>query len=81
VGKEQHYKLGQYLRKRYEALLPLEYNLKDVLVRSTDVDRTLMSVESNLAGLYPPVEQFDPQLKWSPIPVHTTPEIQDNVII
>ncbi|XP_059474786.1 prostatic acid phosphatase-like isoform X2 [Neocloeon triangulifer] len=80
VGKEQHYRLGQYFRKRYSTLLPKKYNLNDVLVRSTDVDRTLMSAESNLAGFFPPVNQWDADLKWSPIPVHTVPETLDKLV-
>ncbi|XP_065337178.1 prostatic acid phosphatase [Cloeon dipterum] len=80
VGKEQHFKLGQYFRKRYDSLLPKKYNYNDVLVRSTDVDRTLMSAESNLAGFFPPVKPWSPDLKWSPIPVHTVPENLDNLV-
>lgn len=47
-----------------------------IFIRSTDYDRTLMSAEANLAGLYPPEKQqmFNPNISWQPIPVHTVPE-------
>lgn len=50
---------------------------------STDCDRTLMSAEANLAGLYPPANKqiWDPAIKWMPIPVHTVPMTQDYVLI
>lgn len=51
-------------------------------VRSTDVDRTLMSAESNLAGFYPPQgkDVWSEDIAWQPIPVHTMPEKLDEVL-
>ncbi|KAG8231336.1 hypothetical protein J437_LFUL017688 [Ladona fulva] len=82
VGKRQHYHLGKFFRRRYADFLSTKYLKEEVYVRSTDVDRTLMSVESNLAGLYPPVENqvWEPGMTWQPIPVHTVPESLDEVL-
>uniref|UniRef100_A0A8D8T9D9 acid phosphatase n=2 Tax=Cacopsylla melanoneura TaxID=428564 RepID=A0A8D8T9D9_9HEMI len=82
VGKLQHYGLGQWFRARYQKLLGDTYSKENVYVMSTDVDRTLMSAESNLAGLFPPSgdQVWDPKIQWQPIPVHTTPEKMDKVL-
>jgi lysosomal acid phosphatase len=80
-GKERHYELGQWLRNRYTGFLNEQYNVDEIYVRSTDVDRTLMSAESNLAGLYPPVNQkWNKALHWQPIPVHTVPQSDDGLL-
>ena len=49
----------------------------EIYVRSTDVDRTLMSAMSNLAGLYPPSgdQIWNKDIMWQPIPVHTRPTL------
>lgn len=82
IGKRQHFKLGKWLRQRYSTFLPEKYCLNDIYVRATDVDRTLMSAESNLAGLYSPIgsDVWDETIKWQPIPVHTVPEKADAVL-
>lgn len=82
LGKFRHLQLGNWLRKRYSSLLSETYTNDEIYVRSTDVDRTLMSAESNLAGLYPPMgkDRWDPNIQWQPIPVHTVPESMDEVL-
>ncbi|KAM4016627.1 testicular acid phosphatase homolog isoform 2-T2 [Anomaloglossus baeobatrachus] len=56
--------------------------LTQIYVRSTDYDRTLMSAEANLAGLYPPngTQQWHLDIQWQPIPVHTVPVSQDRLL-
>uniref|UniRef100_A0A673BN32 Lysosomal acid phosphatase n=1 Tax=Sphaeramia orbicularis TaxID=375764 RepID=A0A673BN32_9TELE len=80
VGMRQHLELGQFLRKRYNGFLNESYDRHEILVRSTDYDRTLMSAEANLAGLYPPTgdQIFTPNIKWQPIPVHTVPQNEED---
>lgn len=56
--------------------------MQDIYVRATDVDRTLMSAEANLAGLYPPIEDeiWQSNLTWQPIPVHAKSELEDPIL-
>ncbi|KAM3968860.1 prostatic acid phosphatase [Aphomia sociella] len=82
IGKRQHFALGQWLRQRYSHLLSPEFEPSELYVRSTDVDRTLMSAQANLAGMYPPSGNsiWDQQLMWQPIPVHTEPAKEDKLL-
>lgn len=83
IGMQQHFELGQFLRKRYSGFLTETYDRHQILVRSTDYDRTLMSAEANLAGLYPPTgsQVFNPDLKWQPIPVHTVAQANERLLL
>ncbi|XP_046976849.1 prostatic acid phosphatase-like [Vanessa cardui] len=82
TGKRQHYALGKWLRKRYSHLISEKFDPSEIYIKSTDVDRTLMSAQANLAGMYPPTGSsvWDKDLMWQPIPVHTRPEKDDEVL-
>uniref|UniRef100_A0A8C0MGY5 acid phosphatase n=1 Tax=Canis lupus familiaris TaxID=9615 RepID=A0A8C0MGY5_CANLF len=56
--------------------------LTQVYIQSTDVDRTLMSAMTNLAGLFPPegISIWNPSLPWQPIPVHTLSLSEDRLL-
>lgn len=81
TGKEQEYELGLWLRNRYSSLLTQDYSPETLYVQSTDVDRTLMSAASVLAGMYPPSDRqrWNLHLDWQPIPIHTLSEKDDKV--
>ncbi|KAJ7344696.1 hypothetical protein JRQ81_000646 [Phrynocephalus forsythii] len=81
-GMRQQWDLGQALRRRYDGFLNATYNREEIFIRSTDVDRTLMSAEANLAGLYPPegLQVFNPNITWQPIPVHTVPDSAERLL-
>ena len=56
TGKRMHYLVGVHNRKKYiedNEFLSKNYNPYEILVKSTDVNRTLMSIYAQLQGLYP----------------------------
>lgn len=79
IGKIQQYELGKWIRRRYCDFLPEKYKASDIYVRSTDVDRTLMSAYCTLAGLYQSPSDAD-GLPWQPVCVHTVPVTLDSVL-
>lgn len=80
LGMQQTHALGQSLRKKYVDhyhLLPPVYRAETLYVRSTDFNRTLMSAQYVLAGLYP----SRPGFYCQPIPIHTVPKQQDDLLL
>lgn len=80
-GKMQQFQQGRFLRDRYREFLAEPFSTERVHVQSTDVDRTIMSAQLTLAGLFPPVgsEIWNRELSWQPVPVHYQPLSQDSV--
>jgi len=85
-GMRQHQHLGNYLRQRYvidQDFLSENYSSKEVYVRSSSYNRTIMSALSNLAGMYPTatgVDMLDSIPLWQPIPVHSQPREIDPLL-
>jgi hypothetical protein len=91
LGMRQQFTLGKLLRKQYitsdPPFLSARYSPKEIYIRSTDVNRTLVSAMSNLAGMYPagepgydfPSDGRQWPSHWTPIPVHTVPINEDHV--
>lgn len=82
TGMQQLNSLGTKLRERYittYGMINANYTREDVFVRSTDYDRTLISAQSLLQGLFPPgtgptAQNGLPGLtgdNLQPIPIHT----------
>ncbi|XP_025075238.1 LOW QUALITY PROTEIN: uncharacterized protein LOC105431612 [Pogonomyrmex barbatus] len=83
-GKMREYELGQVLRDRYNNFLGDFYLPKLVMGQSSDYDRTKMSLQLVLAGLFPPInaqQQWNPVLNWQPIPTTYVSRLDDNFFL
>ncbi|XP_015436984.1 PREDICTED: venom acid phosphatase Acph-1-like [Dufourea novaeangliae] len=82
LGKMREYRIGEMLRERYDKFLGSIYHPSDVYARSTDLDRTKMSLQLVLAALYPPnsPQIWNVNMPWMPIPMHYMPEKVDNLM-
>ncbi|KAF7266415.1 venom acid phosphatase Acph-1-like [Rhynchophorus ferrugineus] len=79
AGKRTEYRLGQLLRQRYASFLGREWNINNLDVRTTNYNRTKMSAQLVLAGLWPPRfrDVWLPTLNWQPIPYNYYPSSED----
>lgn len=82
-GMKQEFALGKHLRELYitqSHLLSERYIPGSLYARSTDSDRTIMSADAFLAGLY---ENSGPKglAGYQPIPVHNRPRPQEDLLL
>ncbi|XP_033021812.1 prostatic acid phosphatase-like [Lacerta agilis] len=81
-GMRRQYELGQFIKERYKGFLSDDYKRNEIYVRSTDYDRTIMSAQANLAGLFPPQgsQIWNTDIPWQPVPVHTVPRSSEKLL-
>ncbi|XP_033302567.1 venom acid phosphatase Acph-1-like isoform X1 [Bombus vosnesenskii] len=82
-GKMREYVLGQFLRQRYDHFLGDVYRSEAVSAISSDYDRTKMSLQLVLAGLFPPsnLQRWNHDLNWQPIPAKYLRRYEDNLFL
>ena len=51
-GGLQHYEIGKKYRERYSNFLDMNFNPKEMYIRSSDVERTVISTMKELEGLF-----------------------------
>ncbi|XP_076250926.1 venom acid phosphatase Acph-1-like [Rhynchophorus ferrugineus] len=81
-GKKREYSIGTALRERYDNFLGEYYQPNIIESRSTDRNRTKMSLLLVLASLFPPKcrQVWNGELDWQPIPYNYVPEKYDSVL-
>lgn len=67
------YKLGAKIRSLYNGFLDSTFYPDEMYAASTAEERTLMSGESFLAGLYPPTgfQLWNKNVRWQPTPFYS----------
>jgi len=91
LGMHQEYLLGKSYRARYVeklGFLPPTYKDNTIYARSTDYNRTIMSAQAFLCGLYPPgtgplLDNGCPAIPYGYqlIPIRTVPAAQDLLLL
>ena len=90
IGMDEHIKLGQKLKQRYVVennLVSHRYKSREIYIRTTYFNRTIVSAMANMAGFYfaeglagidYPYHWQWPTF-WTPIPIHNVPLQNDTV--
>lgn len=79
-GKIREFQLGALLRTKYSKFLGGHHTYGSVYAYSSDVDRTKMSLQLVMAGIYPPTIGEEGNIRLSPIPASYVPNIVDNIM-
>lgn len=82
-GKRREYALGKFLRTNYGKFLSDVYTKESVSSISSEYDRTKMSLQLVLAGLFPPnkEQRWNLLLNWQPIPTDYVRRYEDNIFL
>ncbi|XP_067000756.2 venom acid phosphatase Acph-1 [Anabrus simplex] len=82
-GKMSQFKQGEYLRKRYDKFLGEIYSPDLIEVLTTGVDRTIMSAQLEMAGMWPPSaeQEWNPELRWQPTSIKSIPLNEDRLLL
>ncbi|KAI5644435.1 histidine phosphatase superfamily (branch 2) domain-containing protein [Phthorimaea operculella] len=81
VGKRSAYRLGEFIRRRYDDLIAPKYNDSEIYIRSGDITRCKMTVLTAMAAVFPPVgENWSQDINWTPVPYTTLPADTDFVL-
>lgn len=82
TGKREMFKLGEYFHRRYRNILGERYSPEKIYTISTDFDRSIMSAQANLAGMFIPRrdEMWNADIMWQPVPVHTISQKRDRIL-
>ncbi|KAI1714975.1 histidine phosphatase superfamily (branch 2) domain-containing protein [Ditylenchus destructor] len=76
LGMVQMRELGAYFRSQYaDNFVNPVYQRDEVIIKSSNADRALVSAQAFANGFFPPTkdfEFFDPTLNWQPIAIHST---------
>ena len=56
IGMRMQYLIGVHIRNKYSNIINRNTSSKELLVYSTDLNRTILSAESQLLGMFPPMK-------------------------
>ena len=82
VGMRMLYLIGVHIRTKYNNLINTNTSSKELLVFSTDLNRTILSAESQLLGMFPPQKGDEiniVDLKFSTPPNIISKEAQNEI--
>ena len=82
VGMRMLYLIGVHIRTKYNNIINKYTSPRELIVYSTDLNRTILSAESQLLGMFPPEkgEKIDPNLKKYSYPPNEIPLEAQNEI-
>jgi hypothetical protein len=80
IGVRQQIDFGRIVRHIYGGFIPENYHVMDVHVRSSDIDRALMSASSQLVGLFMDFAT-EAIFQYQPVPIHTVSTDVDTVML